>query len=564
MTRATDTFVFSSISYGERETPWSLTQLLYRGGAGRSIRESSQLMQRGKLGPRVQKRIPMVRALHEAIDADLASGRSRFTASQRILALRKFYGWADDQDLDVTHGSAPEQYLAWTASLYANSRLRSVSYRRYLAQLASIVGHLLDEVLRLEAGLYSQCALKGSVRRGVPQSHKENLSATFAFGQLLFAICSTLTAETIRGPLPITIAVGSSNKLEEWSGLRRPELLKAFAEPRPRHYEKSLQRRRAWEEDNSSRTRRPLLNLRIASELLMFIAQTGINLAQTSALHTADFSFQSYSGGYRVRRKYKHRRQGEVEFEIYKEYREHFEKYLEWHRDMLGEDERRLFPLDSSRGAPSTKPPTFASLRHRCLRIGVPFVGPQQLRRTRINWLHRYSGDTALTAEVAQHTTRTLRSSYVLPSHQRALVEIGEFHRRTEALISPPGPGGCVVPAPVPIDTFDGAVPKPDCISPAGCLFCRHHRDIRTQDYVWSLATYRHLKIIELSGSIAVDRESSHPCNAVVNVVAKKLARFSEMSPEMSRWVREADARVEEGDYHPKWDGFIRLMEHRA
>jgi hypothetical protein len=121
------------------------------------------------------------------------------------------------------------------------------------------------------------------------------------------------------------------------------------------------------------RTRHPLFNLRIEAELLIFIAQTGMNLAQANQLTVGKFTYQSYEEGYKVRRIYKNRRQGEVEFTVYSEYRIHFETYLKWRSAILeGLDDERLFPLTTPgrRRAPDASP-HFASIRKRCQLAGV-------------------------------------------------------------------------------------------------------------------------------------------------------------------------------------------------
>jgi hypothetical protein len=42
-----------------------------------------------------------------------------------------------------------------------------------------------------------------------------------------------------------------------------------------------------------------------------------------------------------------------------------------------------------------------------------------------------------------------------------------------------------------------------------------------------------------------------------------KLKVFEQSSEIRAVWVREALARIEEEHYHPRWDGFILLMEAR-
>ncbi|MCY1303931.1 hypothetical protein D9M70_536630 [compost metagenome] len=54
-----------------------------------------------------------------------------------------------------------------------------------------------------------------------------------------------------------------------------------------------------------------------------------------------------------------------------------------------------------------------------------------------------------------------------------------------------------------------------------------------------------------------------HPVRAVMDRISAKLECFKASSEKRSRWVSEAIARVQEGEFHPKWDGFIQLVEGR-
>lgn len=102
-------------------------------------------------------------------------------------------------------------------------------------------------------------------------------------------------------------------------------------------------------------------------------------------------------------------------------------------------------------------------------------------------------------------------------------------------------------------------------MSPAGCLFCDHQRDLDSEDHVWSLATYRHYKSLELARYMRLSKSGApHPAAAAVERITAKLRRFEASSEVRKCWVREALARVDEGNYHPKWDGFIQLLEARA
>lgn len=170
-----------------------------------------------------------------------------------------------------------------------------------------------------------------------------------------------------------------------------------------------------------------------------------------------------------------------------------------------------------------------------------------------------------MTAEMHSHTQETLIRNYEQPHLQVAMIEISRFHALTDPAIAPPGPGICIEAVPKAIPGAQPESPVPDCASPAGCLFCEHQRDIDCEDHVWSLSSYRHFKSLELA-SYRLPAKGSEPISAMATMdrVTAKLKYFKESSKVRALWVSEALARIEEGDYHPRWDGFIQLVEARA
>jgi len=82
--------------------------------------------------------------------------------------------------------------------------------------------------------------------------------------------------------LPVKIRFRDGRVLEQWSGLMRPASL-AVLQPGYKNITNTtsvLRLRAEWEADRTQRTRYPLVNRRITAELLVFIAQTGMNLSQ--------------------------------------------------------------------------------------------------------------------------------------------------------------------------------------------------------------------------------------------------------------------------------------------
>lgn len=560
---------FPDVSYGPRETPLNLSQLLYRGGAGSDMRKFASLVLNGSLGPPLLERLPLLTKIHDAIKGTLAGGGSRFSAKNSIQLLRQFYAWADKAGCSLELNSIEDNFIAWTDHLLSRQRNDRYLKTATIAAKATTVSSLLDQALELKIGLYRSTRIpKRYNKKQVlgTQADKVKLSDSFAFGSALLDISSALTSESIRGSLPVQIHLRTGQIIEEWSGLTPAKNVKYLIPG----YGSSGSRRRVkeardrWEEDGSWRTRYPLINLRIQSEMLIFISQTGMNLAQANKLRAGKCSYQSYFDGYQVRRVHKGRRQGEVAFEIFNEYRPFFEIYLNWRSEMFPDDEGGLlFPDSSPQQRAQDRAPNFYAIKKRCKDLGIRYISPRELRKTRINWLIRKSRDPMLTAEMAQHTQEVLLRIYDQPHHQGAVSEISKFHALADPSYEPPGPGTCIKPAPTPEADRPINAPRPDCSSPAGCLFCDHHRDVDDAEHVWSLASYRYYKCLELMWNRHSNKGES-PASITVDRITEKLKQFEISSTVRALWVSEAVNRVEEGNFHPKWDGFIRLIEGRV
>jgi Lon protease-like protein len=526
-------------------SPWDLRPLLYRGGAVAKIKKVADLIARRKLGAPIAARLPLVSKLHEEIAGDLQGGGSRATAYNNIWHLRRFFAWADETGHALTLELAEDVFLSYTEHLLHRVRVKKDLAESGAYQCANQISMLLGRVLERETSLLRNTRIRkaGTKKRVLgTQADKQNLENTFAFGRALLDITDALTVEAIQGSLPVCIRFRSGDALEEWCLLDPPDQVKALSDESTTAQERnrSLQRRAAWVADTSHRTRYPLFNLRIEAELLIFIAQTGMNLAQAQALKMGKFRYQSHLDGYRVFRVYKGRRSGEVEFEVYSEYRPLFERYLAWREASFpGDQEGLLFPYSQrpGRSRSSLTSRDFQATGKRCKVLNLSFVRPQKLRKTRVNWLLRRSRDPELTAEMDQHTQETLLRVYDQPHHQVAAVEVSRFHALMDPSIAMPGPGVCVEAVPQAMPDAPPQAPKPDCVSPAGCLFCHHQRDLDSEDHVWSLATYRHYKSLELARYRPSNKgAAAHPAEATVERITAKLRRFEASSELRALW----------------------------
>lgn len=560
---------FPNVKLGARETPWDLRRWLYHGGASVALDKVAAAIDSHQLGEPLPERIKLMQRIHDSISDKLAGGGSKATAASQTYALNWLIRWAEANNRPLTYETIQTTYIEWTdAQFHRVNVLRDLKQRSAHSR-AVHAGRVLDLALERTTPMIEITRLRRpkvrKTARGV-QADKQNLEQTFAFGHLMQDICDGLPLSALWGPLPVRISLHDGGELLRWSGRKAVDLLRHKTDTYNQRYRlKEIQARlAAFEADRTLRTRFPLANLRIQAELMMFIGQTGMNMGQAHQLRLRHFSYSSDVDGYKVM-DYKTRRGGEVLFVIYKQYRAHFERYLEW-RQSVFPDETLLFPL-VRQGRAEDKAPNLYSLVMACSEAGVRWVSPQKLRNARVNWLLRRSGDLDLTAELAQHSKQTLLRDYEVPSQQRAIGEITRFWLQADPTLNasvpqvPIAPGACSgSPSVVPFKPKVAVAP--DCIHPSGCLWCEHHRDIDALDYIWSLACFRHLKILEVGRyHPPTGRVPKQPGEYAIERMSDKLTWFLESNAQRREWVEESLARVDEGNYHPDWARLIQDME---
>ncbi len=559
---------FPSIPVGKNETPLDLTRLLYKGGASVRRNWAKHAIQEGLLGGILPERVDLVLLVHEAIAAKLASGGSSHTARTQIQLLEKFFAWTDKtEEVLLSVAGLKEAYLRWAEHLlYRNKVLKDQSdYTVYT--VARCVGQILDSVLGRPTPMIELTKIREPRRRRAPvgaAADKQHLQGTFAFGNLLQDICDGLALKVVWGARPVRIPIRTGGSIVLWMGLRIRDA-EQQARQTLKNSLKAEARNAAYDNDPRLSRRADLVNMRVLAEMLMFIGQTGMNLAQANTLKLRHFSYSSDIEGYKVR-EYKARRGGEVLFEIFKEYRGHFERYLEWRRSLFPNC-AEVFPL-MRRGAHASHRPCFELIQNACKQAGVPWISPSILRGTRVNWLLRRSGDADLTAELAQHHKKTLIQIYEVPSQQRAFTEVTRFWQDADPVLAGHGKTRAVAPGScdgVPAMSFGKpeSAPSPDCIRPSGCLWCEHHRDIDSFDYVWAMSCFWHLKVIELSKYCPQVGAplAAHPAEQGIRRLRDKLAWFRDSNSARRAWVEEALTRIEEGYFHGEWAHLIQAIE---
>jgi len=566
---------FPELRHSENCRLFDLRFLAYTGGASldcwrTGLRTFNEARNARALGRFLPHRVAFLRKLYEALRVRVIAGESAASTYSRLRSVFLFYAWADRANLRVDVVSAEGSFYEWCDYLY--TRTKGKACKRISKTTANGIAGRIDPVfvkaLGLSGPLIAMTPLARRPMRQLRVVDSADLRELETFGRALAAICNALTPDVTLGPLPVTVQVADHGSIVQWCGLLPPERVAAqWGHDRHKRNASNLARMQ-WEADRSSRTRRRVFNLRILSEMLIFIAQTSMNLAQVANLKRG--RFRSYAEGDRVAfvRAYKGRRRGEVEFRAFRSYRGHLAQYLEWLDSCIPKGETRLFPYVRRSGGESWKSICFQGLRAQLTQLGVPFFGPQILRNVKVNWLAERIGNRNISVQAAQHLAAT-NAAYQRPNLAVAMGEISAFNKLLEQSLAALGPGQCATPfQPRWIAEAPPGATSPDCASPAGCLFCANHMDVQSFDYVWSLASYRELKHIEIRGHrdapdvTAQVKSVSRPAAVLAAERAnQKLAELNRLDAQHSAWVVEAAERVREGRFHAKWSGFIRIME---
>jgi len=556
---------------------FDLNRFLYVGGAAINLKsKAAKQLIRGKLNAQPSlERAPLLEAIKEVIETELESGGSVETATDKITQVRGFYQFLDKQERPATIEALQTNYLDYAEHLFTRSHLVGASISRqvaytYAVKLSSMFSTILglpsSTKLILQTRLkYSNNSKKATGKIG----EKQNLTETFAFGCVLVDLISGLSRESLHGPLPLRIPIrkglvdgneiilrgGNSASVDEWLSKPAYELTKG----QKRHQEQAFKARLPVDRV-SNFGRRALVNCRICAELMVFIAQTGMDLSTVKKLRRETYKYKPLGENYQVR-DYKERRQGEVFFEIFKEYKPMLKRHLAFVDSFLPESEW-LFPFFSQNGAIHNEPKsTLSSLRAISRSHGAPWIPPQSLKNTRVNYLLRRSGDEDLTAEMSQHGVIVLQQNYEKPSQQRAMIEVTRFWNRHDPIKKGDLKGsvldGHCNGKPEPMSQTPNSVAQPDCVSPSGCLWCKRARDIDSEDYVWSLFSFRYLKTLE--ASLAIDRDDV-PADLVINRLTEKIDWYRSSNHVRAAWVSEAEQKIEESDHHPHWSDLIEFL----
>lgn len=546
-----------------------LTRFMYKGAASLRSNQAYKKIADGDLGRPQPDRLDLLKAFKEELQGRVDFGYSKNSTPHYLVTLGVFLRFLDGREHSHALSKLAANYLEYAEHLFVECRLKGSvlseeSAYHKAATLSSIIGSVLD--IHESERLLNRTRLRsrtGSIKAVSRQVEKQDIEATFRQGNLLVDIVEGVTKEAVYESLPLRIPVRAG--LIEGDEVLLYASLQETAKPT----KVSLELREAVSDIRPGKppSRRWLLvNMRVQAELLVFIAQTGMNMAQARALQRGTMKYKPLGDSWHVRC-YKNRKGGEVSFQIYKSYKPFLENFRVFVNHFFP-DSPHFFPqfdsTDAKEGSSRTTLVGFNLVRQVFDEYGVAWVTPREIRNTRINWLLRRSGDAELAAEMAQHTKRVLREKYERPSQQRAMVEVTQFWDKHDPIRKKDLKLSIIASRctgePEPVAGKPDAVVEPNCVNPSGCLWCKHHRDVDSEDYVWSLATFRYLKTIE--ASMAVSRDEV-PSDIVVNRLSEKILWFKNSSSKRAGWAADAQERIDEDDYHSNWSPIIELLEQQ-
>lgn len=541
---------FKRLPESNLSAPWDLGMYVYQGAARAGRAQVTAMIHNGELGEPKRERLPLLIKLHEVIEGELERGVSPNTIRGNLKYFVRFVSWVDSQQKTLSMQTLRQCYLEWCGHMTHRYRIKKdISHASAYATVAGIarifgrtLGYFNEEPGRSLLKYSTMTAPRRRKKILSSKGDKVKQAELFAFGSTLLDICNGLTHEKIfdGSPISLDIRTGLTVKLKGRGAIH----ILPFGR------------------GEAIEVRKSHLNLRIESELLIFIAQTGMNLAQAGSLRQCQYRWRTEGDELNAIRAYKGRRGGEVIFRCFPEYREHLRRYLNW-MDAVGlrNDMQLMFPFIREHVALTQC--TFYTTKAICARVGAPHFMPRDLRKARINWLLRRSRDPGLTAEQAAHAKETLLRVYEEPHHQSASAEIIRFHKMTDPSLQAPGPGACAGSQlePRAMEGVPEYAPAPDCVSPEGCLFCVNHRDILSAEYCLKLASHAELKKLELAKFRPSKGEKNHPAEAVISHIRLKLKNLAQGSKIRAQWVRDAEDSVRSGVFHPCWEGHIQLLE---
>lgn len=526
----------------------------------------------GEYGHPNINRLDLVRALIFVSQNKVNKGDTLNTVIKFLNDNISYFRWLISSNKSFDLEAQRENYFIYElhlSKLVKDRKLTSITKYDYLLNVARLVDAANEFIESRKDEVQSNNIKSIFFELGLEQpKHKRkriydlNVSDTQKLARCLAHLYLQIDTKAIHGQLPFEIEYDNktltlkTNISSSFDDLKEASLYKR------RKKEKNAGRAMLSPSNKLSDDQRwVFVNLKRNIFFMMFVIATGGNKSTVLELRRNEVK-RLPAGNDQTIYNFKNRAGHIVPLTIFNNFKPLMDDYISF-RDTTfsGEYQSKwLFPMIYHDGVISDNTvPLFRSERIKSILIHfeTPWQPPRLLRRTYVNWINRYSDNDQMTAAMAGHDVETFYKSYFEPNHQRAVVEILNFHKTFDpkklSVI-----GGQCEGKPESIETIPSAIAKPNCILPTGCLFCEAHLHVESAEYVWNLTTFRFLKHLEAAyGYLDKDNNISEPTDATVNKITFILEEFKDKHAD---WVSEALDRVHAGDFHPNWVDAIDLI----
>ena len=524
------------------------------GGAKKSPRETLNEEAIRQLPPPAPQRFHLIGKVYAYLRDQQESGGSARTLNGHLNALRMYIRFCDEGHAPIIRENHDlhTSFKIWVNSIWIRvdtEVLNEKSAGAYCWSVAAILaGSQNISTEEFAAGIRMPRINTNESKR----TENYDLRAIWRFNQDIEDICTSLTYESMMGSWPIPIHFRDGAKFF-YNGQGRPasEIRKNGELP-----DSSFAQLIARDSDTSLERRRSVIQLKAEAEFLRFVDQTGMNDQPARDLLVGSLSFRSHASTYLVKG-FKNRAGHAIEIRIPTTYRKEFEKWLSVRSRTYTKDELHLFPIGRTKGGRVER--IFRRLKRPSFRPQAIRWGQAQKR------LHSTQGANPRdVSQFLQNSLPVLFRSYVKGSKQIASEELSKFlnsiHGKRQFSQVRAG-GGCSSPSnPKVIEIAAEQLPVPDCINPAGCLFCKHYKAVESFDYLHRLISYR--KFVRLRMSCAgFPSENRYAQDfPLIERINDFLDLISGRSIKLSEDLKRAQALVEAGNLHPTWQGWVDLL----
>lgn len=524
------------------------------GGAKKVPRETLEENAIRELPQPAPQRLQLVQKIYAHLKDQLESGGSARTLNGHLGALRMYIRFCDEghTPLIKEKHDLRTSFKIWVNSIWIrvdSEVLNEKSAGAYCWSVAAILaGSQNISSEEFAAGIRMPRINTNESRR----TENYDYLAICRFNQDIEDICTSLTYESMMGSWPITIRFRDDSKFF-YNGQGRPasEIRKSGELP-----EASFAKLIARDSDTSLERRRSVIQLKTEAEFLRFVDQTGMNDQPARDLLVGSASFRSHASTYLVKG-FKNRAGHAIAIRIPITYRKEFEKWLSIRSQIYTKDELHLFPTGKNRGGNVGR--IFRHLKRPLFRTQAIRWGQAQKR------LHSTQGAHPRdVSQFLQNSLPVLFRSYVKGSRQIATEELSRFlnsihgNRRISQVRAG---GGCSSPSnPKVIEIAAEHLPIPDCINPAGCLFCKQYKAVESFDYLHRLISYRKFVRLRMSCE-GFPSENRHAQDfPLVERINDFLDLIAGRSAKLSEDLKRAQVMVEAGNLHPTWQGWVDLL----